>query len=64
MFNLARTYLHLRRQGASRALLVEVLRKRKRLFGTDHRNTLMTRNELSMSFCLIREKLAAAERLV
>ena len=63
-FNLAGTYLHLRKQDASRALLVEVLRKRKRLFGTDHPDTLMTRNELGMSFCLVREKLAAAERLV
>ena len=64
MFNLARTYLHLRKQDASRALLVEVLRKRKRLFGTDHLDTLMTRNELGMSFCPVREKLAAAESLV
>ena len=64
MFNLARTYLHLRKQDASRTLLIEVLRKRKRFFGTDHPDTLMTRNELGMSFCLVREKLAAAERLV
>ncbi|MCJ1354516.1 MAG: hypothetical protein MMC33_004505 [Icmadophila ericetorum] len=64
MFNLARTYHHLRDQHASRALLVEVLRKRKRLFGPDHEDTLMTRNELGMSFCVARDHLPAAERLV
>ncbi len=64
MFNLARTYLHLGEQHASRTLLVEVLRKRKRFFGLDHPDTLMTRNELAMSFCVAREYLPAAERLV
>jgi Tetratricopeptide repeat len=64
MFNLARTYHHLCNQRASRALLVEVLRKRKRLFGPDHPDTLMARSELGMSFCVARERLPAAERLV
>jgi len=64
MFNLARTYHHLREQRPSRNLLVEVLRKRKRFFGLDHPDTLMTRNELGMSFCVAREYLPAAERLV
>lgn len=64
MFNLARTYHHLREHYASRTLLVEVLRKRKRFFGLDHPDTLMTRNELGMSFCVSREFLPAAERLV
>ena len=64
MFNLARTYHHLCNQRASRALLVEVLRKRKRLFGPDHPDTLMARTELGMSFCVARERLPAAERLV
>ncbi len=64
MFNLARRYLHLGEQHASRTLLVEVLRKRKRFFGLDHPDTLMTRNELAMSFCVAREYLPAAERLV
>ena len=52
MFNLARTYHHLLDLRASRALLVEVLRKRKRIFGPDHQDALMTRKELGMSFCL------------
>lgn len=64
MFNLARTYVHLREQQASRTLLVQVLRKRKRFFGLDHPDTLMTRNELGMSFCAARQHLSAAERLV
>ena len=64
MFNLARTYRHLRDQRASRAMLVEVLRKRKRLFGPNHQDTLLTRNELGMSFCVAKDRLPAAERLV
>ena len=64
MFNLARTCHHLREQHTSRTLLVEVLRKRKRYFGLDHPDTLMTRNELGMSFCVSREFLPVAERLV
>ena len=64
MFNLARTYQHLQEPRASRVLLVEVLRKRKRFFGLNHPDTLMTRNELGMNFCVAREQLAAAERLV
>ena len=64
MFNLARTYHHLRDLRTSRALLVEVLRKRKRLFGPDHQDTLMTRNELGMSFSIAGERLPVAERLV
>lgn len=64
MFNLARTYHHLCDQDASRALLVEVLRKRKHLFGLDHPDTLMVRNELGMSFCVAKERLPVAERLV
>ena len=63
-FNLARTYHHLRNQQASRTLLVEVLRKRKRFFGLNHPDTLMTRNELGMSLCVAKEHLSAAERLV
>lgn len=63
-FNLARTYQHLRQQHASRTLLVEVLRKRKRFFGLDHPDTLMTRNELGMNLCLSKKSLPIAERLV
>ena len=64
MSNLAHTYQHLQEPTASRVLLVEVLRKRKWFFGLDHPDTLMTRNELGMNFCVARERLAAAERLV
>ena len=64
MFNLARTYHHLCDFNASRALLVEVLRKRKQFFGPNHPDTLMVRNELGMSFCVARERLPVAERLV
>jgi tetratricopeptide (TPR) repeat protein len=64
MFNLARTYQHLRDQRSSRALLRQVLRKRKLFFGLDHPDTLMARSELGMSFCVAGEHLPAAERLV
>ncbi|MCJ1384063.1 hypothetical protein MMC17_007179 [Xylographa soralifera] len=64
MFNLARTYHHLGEQRASRGLLVDVLKKRKRLFGPNHLDTLMTRNELGMSFCVANESLPVAERMV
>ncbi|KIW84514.1 hypothetical protein Z517_03764 [Fonsecaea pedrosoi CBS 271.37] len=72
LFNLARTYLHLGDQQLSQRLLVKVLVKRKRLFGMDHPDTLMTRNELGMSLCARtaqdeqsrHRQLAIAERLV
>ncbi|MCJ1437788.1 hypothetical protein MMC27_007175 [Xylographa pallens] len=64
MFNLARTYHHLGEHRASRVLLVDVLRKRKRLFGSNHLDTLMTRNELGMSFCVTNKSLPVAERMV
>jgi tetratricopeptide (TPR) repeat protein len=64
MFNLARTYLHLDDLKKSQELLVWVLRKRKRFFGPDHPDTLMTRNELGMNLCAQKKNLAAAERLV
>ena len=63
MFNLARTYRHLCDQRAS-PLLVEVLRKRKRLFGSDHIDTLWARSELAMSLCVAKERLPVAERLL
>lgn len=64
MFNLARTYLHIGDMEKAHRLLVSVLRKRKKLFGPNHPDTLMTRNELGMSYCARRERLAVAERLV
>lgn len=64
MFNLARTYLHLGEQHLSHHTLVRVLRKRKRLFGLNHPDTLMTRNELGMSLCAQKKHLKAAEKLV
>lgn len=64
MFNLARTYLHLGEQQLSHNTLLRVLRKRKRLFGLNHPDTLMTRNELGMSLCAQKKHLKAAQRLV
>ena len=64
MFNLGRTYCHLGDFEKGHELLLSVLKKRKRLFGIDHPDTLMTRNELGMSFCARKQRLAIAERLV
>ncbi|KAL8767846.1 MAG: hypothetical protein Q9209_005738 [Squamulea sp. 1 TL-2023] len=64
MFNLARTLLHLREWDRARDLLIPVLRKRKKLFGSNHPDTLMTRNELGVLYCEQRQNLAIAERLV
>ena len=64
MFNLARTYHHLCDERASRALLIEVLRKRKHFFGLNHLDTLITRSELAMSFCIAEERLGIAERIL
>ncbi|KAI4200691.1 MAG: hypothetical protein LQ348_001730 [Seirophora lacunosa] len=64
MFNLARTLLHLREWDRAHDLLIPVLRKRKKLFGPNHPDTLMTRNELGVLYCERRQNLAIAERLV
>ncbi|EXJ96108.1 hypothetical protein A1O1_01234 [Capronia coronata CBS 617.96] len=64
MFNLARTYLHMGQHQISHKLLVRVLVKRKKLFGMNHPDTLMTRNELGMNICAQKMRLAVAERLV
>jgi hypothetical protein len=64
MFNLARTYLHVGDHERSHELLVFVLKKRKRLFGSDHPDTLMARNELGILLCARKQHLAVAERLV
>ncbi|KAL8640120.1 MAG: hypothetical protein Q9226_008780 [Calogaya cf. arnoldii] len=64
MFNLARTLLHLREWDDAHNLLIPVLRKRKKLFGLNHPDTLMTRNELGVLYCERRQNLAIAERLI
>ncbi|KAL9108070.1 MAG: hypothetical protein Q9187_008341, partial [Circinaria calcarea] len=64
IFNLARTYLHLGDQKTSHKLLIWVLRKRKRFFGLEHPDTLITRNEVGLSFHARKQHLAIAERLV
>lgn len=64
MFNLGRTYLHLGDQRRCRELFLWVIRLRKRFFGMDHPDTLMTRNEIGMSMCARKVHLAVAERLV
>ncbi|KAL8830338.1 MAG: hypothetical protein Q9170_005774 [Blastenia crenularia] len=64
MFNLARTLLHLREWDRAHELLIPMLRGRKRLFGPNHPDTLMTRNELGVLYCERRQHLAIAERLM
>ena len=63
-FNLARTYLHLGKTASSHTLLTQVLGKHRRLFGANHPDTLMTRNELGMCLCAQKRHLTAAESLV
>ena len=64
MFNLGRTYHHLGETDKSHSLLVAVVTRRKLLFGLDHPDTLMARNELGVSFYKRKCHLAAAERIV
>ncbi|KAF2280401.1 uncharacterized protein EI97DRAFT_430135 [Westerdykella ornata] len=64
MFNLARTYLHLREFSKCRELLVWVIKYQKRFFGLNHPDTLMTRNELGILLCETKRNLSAAQRLV
>ena len=63
MFNLGRTYLHLKELLQAHSLLATVVQKRKRLFGPEHPDTLMARNELGLSFRAL-GKLKIAERLI
>ncbi|KAL2066926.1 hypothetical protein VTL71DRAFT_1350 [Oculimacula yallundae] len=49
MFNLGRTYHHLREYKKSYEYLVCVVKKRKHFFGLDHPDTLMARSELGTS---------------
>ncbi|KAL2427226.1 hypothetical protein ABEF95_002489 [Exophiala dermatitidis] len=64
IFHLARTYLHLGEQQLSHQLLVLVVKGHKRLFGMDHPDTLMACNELGMSLCTQKRRLAIAETVV
>ena len=64
MFNLGRTCHHLGEYARSHSLLTLVLRKRKRFFGINHVDTLMVKNELGMSLCARKIRMAVAERLV
>ncbi|KAL8952479.1 MAG: hypothetical protein Q9222_001620 [Ikaeria aurantiellina] len=64
MFNLARTLFHLREWDRAHSLMILVLRKRKKLFGLDHPDTLMVRNELGVFYCERQQHLAIAERLI
>lgn len=63
MFNLGRTYLHLGQPKESQELLRTVVNRRRRLFGPNHLDTLMARNELGMSYCA-QKRYAVAEILV
>lgn len=62
-FNLARTYRHIGMLETAHHMLVEVLRERRRILGRDHLDTLMTLNELGMSFKSRKRNLALAEKL-
>ncbi|ESZ89962.1 hypothetical protein SBOR_9652 [Sclerotinia borealis F-4128] len=64
MFNLARAHLHLGDLKESQELLVQVLKKRRHFFGSEHPDTLMTRNELAMSFVARKTHLVAADRII
>ncbi|KAF2435578.1 hypothetical protein EJ08DRAFT_604586 [Tothia fuscella] len=64
MFNLGRTYIHLGKHEAARAMILNVLKKRKRFFGMDHFDTLMVRNELGVLLYECGRNLHLAERLV
>ena len=64
MFNLARTYMHLGEVERSQQLLLWVIKRRKRFFGSEHPDTLMARNELGMCLCAQKRNMAVAERLV
>jgi tetratricopeptide (TPR) repeat protein len=63
MFNLARTYHHLRDYKKSHEYLVSVVKKRKRFFGSNHPDTLMARTELGTSYRALGQ-MELAERLV
>ena len=64
MFNLGRTYRHLGETTRAHKLLQTVVRMRKRYFGPDHPDTLMSRNELGMSLYTQKIHLPIALRLV
>ena len=63
IFNLARIFLHDGNLSKSHEMLVSVVRKRKKFFGANHPDTLMTRNELGMSY-RVKHQMEIAERLV
>lgn len=63
-FHLARTYRHLGVLETAHTMLVENLRDRRRILGRTHLDTLMTLNELGMSFKSRKRNLALAEQLV
>ncbi|KAH7411336.1 hypothetical protein BKA64DRAFT_618271 [Cadophora sp. MPI-SDFR-AT-0126] len=63
MFNLGRTYHHLREYKKSYAYLVSVVKKRKHFFGLDHPDTLMARTELGTSYHAF-GRISLAEKMI
>lgn len=63
MFNLGRTYHHLREYNQSYKYLVCVVKKRKHFFGPDHPDTLMARSELGTSYRAL-GRMNLAEKLI
>jgi len=63
MFNLGRTYHHLREYKKSYQLLVCVVKKRKHFFGLDHPDTLMARTELGTSYHAF-GRISLAEKMI
>ncbi|PVH80414.1 TPR-like protein [Cadophora sp. DSE1049] len=63
MFNLGRTYHHLREYKKSYEYLVCVVKKRKHFFGLDHPDTLMARTELGTSYHAF-GRISLAEKMI
>ena len=63
MFNLGRTYHHLREHGKSYKYLVIVVQKRKHFFGPNHPETLMARTELGTSYRAL-GRMGLAEKMI
>ena len=63
MFNLGRTYHHLREYVKSNKYLVCVVQKRKHFFGLNHPETLMVRTELGTSYRAL-GRMKIAEKMI
>lgn len=64
MFNPAPTYLHTGRHEDTYRLLSHVLRRSLHLYGPDHPDTLMVKNELGMNLCAQKNQLFEAQGMI